>query len=99
MKAGGLLLSGPDPTGMGGTLAGFGDQGQIELLVEGGFTPIEAIHISTENGAKFLREDDRIGALAVGKVADVVVRGDPSRKIWDVEKSCSRMESGTIRRS
>ena len=86
VKAGGALLAGPDPTGIGGILPGFGDQREIELLVESGFTPIEAIHISTENGAKFLREGDRIGTLAVGKVADmVVVRGDPSAKISDVE--------------
>jgi imidazolonepropionase-like amidohydrolase len=86
VQAGGLLLSGPDPTGIGGNLAGFGDQRQIELLVGGGFTPLEAIHISTENGARFLREDDRIGTLVVGKVADlVVVHGDPSTKISDIE--------------
>ncbi len=45
-------------------------------------TPIhtlEAIHIATENGARFLQEKDRIGTLAPGKQADlVVVRGDPS---------------------
>jgi hypothetical protein len=39
-KAGGLLLAGPDPTGNGGVLPGFGDQREIELLVEAGFTPV-----------------------------------------------------------
>jgi hypothetical protein len=29
--------------------------------VEAGFTPIEAIHVATENGARFLAEEDRIG--------------------------------------
>jgi imidazolonepropionase-like amidohydrolase len=81
-----MLLAGPDPTGIGGVVAGFGDQREIELLVEGGFTPAEAIHIATENGARFLGEDDRIGSLTVGKIADlVVVRGDPSSKISDIE--------------
>src|SRR5262249_48050907 len=42
-KAGGLLLAGPDPTGIGGVLAGFGDQREVELLGEAGFTPEEAI--------------------------------------------------------
>src|SRR5580692_715507 len=42
VKAGGLLLAGPDPTGNGGVLPGFGDQREIELLVEAGFTPVEA---------------------------------------------------------
>ncbi len=86
VKAGGLLLSGEDPTGYGGALAGFGDQRQTELLVEAGFTPLEAIHIATQNGAEFLAEADRIGALKAGKQADIVViKGDPSQKIEDIE--------------
>jgi Amidohydrolase family len=86
VKAGGLLLSGEDPTGYGGVLAGFGDQRQTELLVEAGFSPLQAIHIATQNGADFLGEADRIGTLKVGKAADlVVVQGDPSQKIDDIE--------------
>jgi imidazolonepropionase-like amidohydrolase len=88
VKAGGMLLAGEDPTGYGGDLAGFGDQRGVELLVEAGFTPAEAIHIATENGAKFLGDDDRIGTLAVGKAADLsVIDGDPSAKIEDLEKT------------
>ncbi|MGB0035326.1 MAG: amidohydrolase family protein [Candidatus Acidiferrales bacterium] len=86
-KAGGLLLAGPDPTGIGGVLPGFGDQREIELLVEAGFTPLEAIHIATANGAQYLGQADRIGTIAAGKQADlVVIRGDPSKDIADIEK-------------
>jgi len=86
VKAGGVLLSGEDPTGYGGVLAGFGDQRQTELLVEAGFTPLEAIHIATQNGAEFLGEGARIGTLKAGKQADlVVINGDPSEKIADIE--------------
>jgi hypothetical protein len=86
VKAGGLLLSGEDPTGYGGVLAGFGDQRQVELLVEAGFSPSQAIHIATQNGAEFLGEADRIGTLKAGKAADlVVIKGDPSQKIDDIE--------------
>ncbi len=54
--------------------------------MEAGFTPVEAIHIATENGARFLHEEDQIGTLAPGKRADLmVVRGDPSSKISDIE--------------
>src|ERR1700734_1837544 len=60
-KAGGLLLAGPDPTGNGGVLPGFGDQREIELLVEAGFTPVEAIQVATENGAMYLNQQGRIG--------------------------------------
>jgi imidazolonepropionase-like amidohydrolase len=86
VAAGGLLLAGPDPTGNGGTLPGFGDQREIELLVEAGFTPVEAIKIATWNGAVYLGRQDRIGSIAVGKDADmVVVKGDPATKIDDIE--------------
>jgi imidazolonepropionase-like amidohydrolase len=86
VAAGGLLLAGLDPTGMGGVIAGFGDQREVELLVEAGFTPLEAIHIATANGAQFLGELDRIGTIAPGKQADlVVIKGDPSNKIEDIE--------------
>ncbi|MGC2387802.1 MAG: amidohydrolase family protein [Candidatus Acidiferrum sp.] len=85
-KQGGLLLAGLDPTGYGGVIAGFGDQREVELLVEAGFTPVEAIHIATSNGAQFLGELDKIGTLTVGKAADIVVlQGDPSANIKDVE--------------
>jgi hypothetical protein len=86
VKAGGLLLAGPDPTGNGGVLPGFGDQREIELLVEAGFTPVEAIHIATENGASYLGQQDRIGTLAPGKQADLVlIKGDPSKNIDEIE--------------
>jgi hypothetical protein len=86
VRAGGLLLAGPDPTGNGGVLPGFGDQREIELLVEAGFSPLEAIHIATENGAVYLDRDDRTGTLAAGKQADLVlVKGNPSQQIEDVE--------------
>jgi len=85
-QAGGLLLAGLDPTGMGGVIAGFGDQREVELLVEAGFTPVEAIHIATANGAQYLGEADKIGTIAAGKQADlVVIKGDPSKKIEDIE--------------
>jgi Amidohydrolase family len=85
-KAGGLLLAGLDPTGMGGVIAGFGDQREVELLVEAGFTPLEAIHIQTANGAQFLGDLDHIGTIAAGKQADlVVIKGDPSKRIEDIE--------------
>ena len=88
VKAGGTLLAGEDPTGIGGILAGFGDQREVELLVEAGFTPLEAIHIATSNGGQFLGEADRIGTIAAGKAADlVVIKGDPSQKIEDIENA------------
>jgi imidazolonepropionase-like amidohydrolase len=86
VAAGGLLIAGPDPTGAGDVLPGFGDQREIELLVEAGFSPVEAIKISTQNGATYLDRQSQIGSIAAGKNADVVVvKGDPSKQIADVE--------------
>lgn len=95
-QAGGVLLAGLDPTGMGGVIAGFGDQREVELLVEAGFTPLEAIHIATWNGAQFLGDADRIGSIAVGKQADLaVIKGDPSRRIEDIENVEMVFKDGT----
>jgi imidazolonepropionase-like amidohydrolase len=64
VRAGGMLVAGTDPTGSGGVIPGYSDQRQIELLVEAGFTPLEAISIATLNGAKYLGRDSRIGSIA-----------------------------------
>jgi imidazolonepropionase-like amidohydrolase len=87
VAAGGLLIAGLDPTGNGGIVAGFGDLREVELLVEAGFTPVEAIKIATLNGAKFLGEETRIGSIQIGKQADLmIVKGNPAANIADIEK-------------
>jgi imidazolonepropionase-like amidohydrolase len=54
--------------------------------VEAGFTPVQAIQIATENGAIYLGLQDRIGVLAPGRQADLVlIKGDPSRNIEEIE--------------
>lgn len=86
-RAGGLLIAGTDPTGGGGVIPGFSNQRQVELLVEAGFTPLEAISIATFNGAKYLRRDKTIGTVTVGKQADlVVINGNPAETIADIRK-------------
>ena len=86
VAAGGLLLAGPDPTGAGDVAPGFSDQRELELLVLAGFSPLEAIRIGSLNGAIYEGLSDRIGSIAPGKDADlVVVSGNPARQITDVE--------------
>ena len=85
--AGGLLVAGTDPTGSGGVIPGYSNQRQIELLVEAGFSPVEAIRVATLNGARYLGRDARVGSLSAGKQADLVLlAGDPSSAIADVRK-------------
>ena len=75
--AGGLLAAGVDPTGIGGALAGYGDQRNYELFLEAGFSPEEAVRVLSANGARILGVDDELGTIEVGKVADlVVIEGD-----------------------
>ena len=82
VRAGGLLVAGTDPTGGGGVIPGYANQRQLELLVEAGFTPLEAITIGTRNGARYLGLEKRLGTIAPGLQADLmVVAGDPSRDI------------------
>jgi imidazolonepropionase-like amidohydrolase len=95
VKAGGLLTSGVDPTGVGSVLFGFGDQRNIELLVEAGFTPLEAIQIGSANGAKALGMSAQFGTIAPGKRADLVlVRGNPAANISDLRQVVTVFKNG-----
>lgn len=86
-KAGGLLLVGTDPTGYGGVVAGYANIRAIELLVEAGLTPLEAIQVATWNGARYLEKEQELGSIEVGKIADlVVIKGNPSSRIRDIRK-------------
>jgi len=71
-----------------GLVPGFGDQREIELLVEAGFSPVQAIQIATLNGATYMGKQNQIGSIAAGKNSDLVVikgKGDPATTISDVE--------------
>jgi enamidase len=84
-RAGGLLIAGTDPTGGGGVIPGYSNQRALELLVEAGFSPLEAIRIGTLNGATYLGRDRLVGSIAPGKQADLVVlNGNPAARIADV---------------
>lgn len=87
-QAGGLLAAGADPTGNGGALPGFADQRNYELLVEAGFSPVDAIEIMTLNGARVLGLEDHIGSIQPGKDADLlVVDGNPVANPADIRKA------------
>ena len=84
VKAGGRLVLGSDPC-CGSSIPGFASHDAVKLLVEAGFTPLEAIRVATQQGATFLGVDDRVGTIAPGKEADlVIVRGNPAANIQDI---------------
>jgi imidazolonepropionase-like amidohydrolase len=94
-RAGGTLLAGTDPTGGGGVIAGYSNQRALELLVEAGLTPLEAIKVGTLNGATYLGRAAFTGSIAVGKQADlVVIDGDPSTTISDIRKVSTVFKQG-----
>jgi imidazolonepropionase-like amidohydrolase len=72
VKAAGLMGAGSDPCCLT-EIAGYGDQRNFELLVEAGFSTEQAVQIMTANGAKILGISDRVGTIAAGKQADLVV--------------------------
>lgn len=93
--AGGILMAGCDPTGDGHVIAGLGDQRNIELLHEAGFSVPEAIRIATLNGATYLGIADRVGSLAVGKRADIaLLNGDLTRDISAIERPVIVFKNG-----
>ena len=68
---GGIVAVGSD-TGFLFSLWGFGTIRELEMLEEAGFTPLEAIHAATENGAKVVKNPE-LGLLRPGYLADLVV--------------------------
>lgn len=94
VKAGGLLAAGADPC-CASAIAGYADQRNFELLVEAGFSPEHAVQIMTLNGARVLGGADRIGSVAAGKQADLVVlRGDPTRQPVDIRNVVTVFRKG-----
>jgi cytosine/adenosine deaminase-related metal-dependent hydrolase len=84
VAAGGLLGAGSDPWGTG-FLPGFGNVRNFEMLREAGFSPAAAVQVLTANGARILGLQDRIGTIAPGRQADlVVIHGDPTRNARDL---------------
>jgi imidazolonepropionase-like amidohydrolase len=61
---------------------GWAYQRELELLVEAGLTPMEALVAGTMENARFFRIADRLGSVEPGKLADLVlVEGDPLQNI------------------
>jgi imidazolonepropionase-like amidohydrolase len=65
-------------------IPGFAEHRELELMVDAGLTPVEAISLATAKAAALLHLDDR-GVLAPGKLADmIVVDGNPAAQITDI---------------
>jgi imidazolonepropionase-like amidohydrolase len=70
---------------------------ELELYVEAGFTPAEALQTATINPARLVKTDSASGSIKVGKSADMVlVDGDPSQRIGDARRSVWVMSAGRL---
>jgi imidazolonepropionase-like amidohydrolase len=81
--AGGKIHSGSDPNHV---VAGYGVHAELEMLVEAGLTPAQAIQTAALNVAQAWGKDKEYGSVEKGKVADFfIVRGDPLKNISDTQ--------------
>ena len=70
---------------------------EFALLVEAGFTPVEAIWTATRNAADLLGAADQVGSIQPGRYADLIaVRGDPLQDITELERVRFVMKGGTV---
>ena len=70
---------------------------ELEIYVEAGLTPADALAAATIEPARLLKVEGRTGAIAVGKTADVVlVDGDPSKRIGDLRNTRVVMMDGKL---
>ena len=84
---GGVNIANGTDAGVSGTYHGWATVREIELAVTAGLPPLAALAAATGNSAKALGVDNERGAIASGKLADLVlVNGAPHRNINDLEK-------------
>jgi imidazolonepropionase-like amidohydrolase len=70
---------------------------ELEALVNGGMTPLEALQAATVSGAELLEWSDRIGSIEPGKFADIIaMKDDPTQDIKAVEKIGFVMKDGMV---
>ncbi len=94
--AGILLVAGTD-TPYPGAYFGEALHRELELLVEAGLTPLQALSAATKNAALLMEQSVMWGTLEVGKRADVlIVNGDPSTRIGDTRHIELVMQAGRV---
>lgn len=73
---------------------------ELELLVDYGLTPLQALRAATSINARLFHLDDRLGSVRTGLLADLVaVRGDPTRDVRAVRSVRFVMKGGVVARS
>src|SRR6185295_16743236 len=94
LNAAGVTIALGDDTGIENTFYGYGEHRELELMVQAGMTPMQAIIASTKTGAELLKLDT-LGTLARGKSADfVVLDANPLEHIGNTKKIATVYQRG-----
>ena len=95
VDAGGKLYAGTDCANM--CTPGLGTHQELELLVDAGVSPLQALQAATINSAELMRMGDRLGTIEVGKVGDVVVLdANPLEDIRNTRKIYKVISRGQV---
>ncbi|MGC3944220.1 MAG: amidohydrolase family protein [Chryseolinea sp.] len=94
VKQGGQIVLGADAADFG-LLPGFQNHNVMISMVKGGWQPMEVIRMATIDGARFLKAEQELGSIDVGKSADlIIVSGKPDQSISDIRNVDIVFEKG-----
>ena len=97
VEAGGKVLTGDDASFSGWAVPGLGVQRELELLVDAGLAPMQAIMAATRNPAEAFRILDQLGTVESGKFADLVIlEADPLENIRNIQRIALVVKDGKI---
>jgi imidazolonepropionase-like amidohydrolase len=90
-KAGVTVVAGTDE------LCGFALHRELELYVDAGFSPVDALRTATLVPARVMKRDQDLGSVAPGKLADLIlVDGDPTARISDIRRVVLTVKDGVV---
>jgi imidazolonepropionase-like amidohydrolase len=93
-QAGGKVVTGTDAPAV---VPGISLHREMEFLVEAGLSPMQAIQAATKVGAQYLGQEELLGTIEEGKLADlIVIRGDPLKEITQTRTIDLVIKNGEI---
>jgi imidazolonepropionase-like amidohydrolase len=93
--AGILVCLGTDSGAMMLRAQGFSEHLELELMVQAGLTPLQALTVATKNSSEMLHIEKQFGTLQKGKIADfIILEGNPAANIKNTRKILAVYKSG-----